>query len=222
MSRWKSWEKPLAFLMWAVLPIVTIFSVFSYLDQGGHYDRVVLIASLGSIAFAIPLLLRFTERLLVPWPLIVMIYASLMNHLIGDFLRFYTIYPWFDKVSHFLSSVTVAIIVFMFLIIVNHYIGSISIPLNVMPYLVVTTVSLLGVIWEIFEWFAGFMGVEMQFYLEDTVYDLVTNFIGACVASYVSYRYIRHKGLEPVVLSLEVGDLMERIATGWKRLIDNA
>ncbi len=217
MSRWENWERPLAFLMWSVLPIVTIFSVFAYLDQGGHYNRVILIGSLGSIAFAIPLLLRFTERLIVPWALIVMIYASLINHLIGDFLMFYTIYPWFDKVSHILSSSTVAIIVFMFLVMGDHYIRSISIPVKLMPYLVVTTASLLGVIWEIFEWFAGYMGVEMQFCLEDTVYDLVTNFIGASLAAYVSYRYVLQKGVEQVVLRLEVGDFMERIAAGWER-----
>lgn len=219
MSRWRNWEKPLAFLMWSVLPIVTIFSIFAYLDQGGHYNRVILIGSLGSIAFAIPLILRFTERLIVPWPLIIMIYASLINHLIGDFLMFYTIYPWFDKVSHTLSSITVAIIVFMFLVMVDYYIRSVSIPVKLMPYLVVTTVSLLGVIWEVFEWFAGYMGVEMQFYLEDTVYDLLTNFIGACFAAYVGYRYVSERGVEQVALSLEVDRFMKRIAAGWERMM---
>ncbi len=219
MRRWENWEKPLAFLMWSVLPIVTIFSIFAYLDQGGHYNRVILIGSLGSIAFGIPLVLRFTERLIVPWSLIIMIYASLINHLVGDFLMFYTIYPWFDKVSHTLSSITVAIIVFMFLVLVDNYISSIRIPIKIMPYLAVTTVSLLGVIWEIFEWFAGYMGVEMQFYLEDTVYDLLTNFIGACFASYVSYRYVAERGVEQVALSLGGERFMRRIAAGWERMM---
>lgn len=217
MSRWEWWEKPLGLGLWLVITLITIYSVFAWFDQGGHYNRVILVGGLGSLAFAIPLLLRFTQRMIVPWPLILLIFASLFNHLMGDFLNFYTIYPWFDKVSHFLSSFTVAVIVLLFLVLVSHYIRSIQIPVRLMPWLTLATVGMLGVIWEIFEWFAGFIGVEMQFYLEDTVYDLVTNFIGAMISSYLGYRYVLKNGVEKIALSLEVDDFMNFVAEKWEK-----
>jgi phosphoglycerol transferase MdoB-like AlkP superfamily enzyme len=94
-------------------------------------------------------------------------------------------FPWLDVSVHFLGGLTVGFFVLWF---VFRLLG----PAHVLwtrgsLYIVLLTVILVGVLWEIFEYNVGISrGSNFAF---DTSLDMVMNIVGAVTAVYISRNY---------------------------------
>lgn len=111
---------------------------------------------------------------------------------------FYGYSPLWAGITHFLTGSVVAVLVFSTLVHLNRVSKNLYIP----PYLISTAVLLsiipIGVLWEISEFYIDLIfDRSLQAGIEDTVFDLICNFVGTLASLVVIYflfgRKIYHR-----------------------------
>lgn len=153
----------------------------------------------------VPLILRRLKWVTLPLPFVVMIEIAIFLHAYGVLLLRYDFIPYWDTVTHLISSITVAICVFYTLMVVNefdpdtHFVSR-SIPLFI--FLIMLTFS---AYWEVFELIVDELtGTNMQYSPWDTIRDLVCDIFGALIASLYAVLYMRKNENNSFVDSLKL------------------
>lgn len=119
------------------------------------------------------------------------IYAAIF---LGEVTNFYDKFWWWDLAMHLVIAISLGLIGFMFLLFL--YQGE---KLRAKPFMIsILTFSLalsLGVLWEIFEFFMdSVFGTNMlKSGLLDTLGDLIVDSIGALIASFAGYFYLKQR-----------------------------
>jgi len=145
-------------------------------------------------------LLTFTpmvakKRFQVTLPVEVNFLATLILylHLGGGVRGWYELFPWYDKVVHFLSSAAVAAIGFIIVVIIDQYVEDIKINRQFITFLVVIFTMAVGAFWEIGEFIADQMfGSYWQAGLSDTMSDLICDLIGGIIVGIVANFYLKY------------------------------
>jgi len=114
-------------------------------------------------------------------------------HLGGGVRGWYELFPWYDKVTHFLSSAAVAAIGFMIVVIIDQYVKDIKINRQFITFFVIIFTMTVGAFWEIGEFTADqIFGSHWQAGLTDTMYDLICDLIGGIIVGAVANFYLKY------------------------------
>jgi uncharacterized membrane protein YjdF len=137
-----------------------------------------------------------------PWFVFFLIALSLWLHIAGYVQGWYvTLYPYYDKIAHLVSGVSVALIGFLGVIFLERYWHMRLTPLFVAGFTVIFGLAL-GAVWEIYEFmvdqvFGGSLNGPMQNDLGDTMLDLIFVLVGSAAVALVGIAYFhRHRKSE--------------------------
>lgn len=121
--------------------------------------------------------------------LILAIIVAFLHYLALTFYLYWTI-EWFDILMHFLGGMIVAFIA-IFIYYTSGYIDFPKSHLISIFAMTLGSVLLVGLVWELWELFAGFSDVLKD--QTDTFLDLIMDIIGGIVAFFYSKRFIWQK-----------------------------
>ncbi len=172
----------LALLLAALLAVITA-------------SWTVLFASLGALILSyVPRALA--SRIQVRLPLqfeafiVVFLYATLFLGEVGDY---YYRFWWWDVVLHVGSAFAFGFVGFLILFTLQAR-GKITASPFLISVFAFSFAVAIGVMWEIFEFFMdSVFGLNMQKSgLQDTMWDLIVDTIGAATAATIGYVHLRH------------------------------
>jgi hypothetical protein len=187
-----SWEVSLAWFM-KFLILVTIFVEFVY----GEF----LYGLWGLVAFGIIFLpIRFAKSaktvLPVEFEIILLLILSL-DVVFGRFLHLYDTLIYYDKIIHYHDSILIAFSGFL-LIYSLYFTGRIKASPLLAGFVIVLVTVGFGGIWEIMEYSAdsvfadGAQGSPVMDAIDDTMWDLICDFLGGIMGAVFGTVYIRY------------------------------
>lgn len=180
-----------------ILAIITSFFTKHWLN---FFTSIITL----SLTYATQLINKHTPITVIhEINIIAMVFLFAANFL-GELFEFYYIFWWWDIFLHALSGVFLGFAGFIVVFMLN---GSPNIGVKLSPFFIALfafcfAVSL-GVIWEVYEFIMdSFFGMNMQKSgLVDTMWDLITNSVGALFAAIMSYIYLK-LGRKSIMMSI--------------------
>ncbi|MBU2577195.1 MAG: hypothetical protein KKF50_05760 [Nanoarchaeota archaeon] len=169
-------EKVGAILSYILQALIFVYILIGILER--NYLPVIE----GVIALFItflPLILKKRWGIHLPASLNLLIVLSLYLHAEGRLLSFYTLfYPYYDKISHFVGSATVALLGFAMVIIIDRF-TKINLNKKAIIFFIIIFTMAIGGFWEILEFTSdSFLGTTHQSNLTDTMLDLIFDLVG--------------------------------------------
>ncbi|MBT6042415.1 MAG: hypothetical protein HOH14_02855 [Gammaproteobacteria bacterium] len=160
----------------------------------GRYQAMAEILIILFITF-LPLILgkRFDVQIPHGFETLAVIFLY-MSLFLGESQGYYTRFWWWDLVLHSGSAFLLGILGFLLVYILNE---KKEIDLDLKPGFVAFFAFMfavgMGTIWEIFEYFMDrVLGLNMQKSgLQDTMWDLIVDVIGAAIISFLGWGYIQ-------------------------------
>ncbi|HIH77720.1 MAG TPA: DUF2238 domain-containing protein [Halobacteria archaeon] len=140
----------------------------------------------------LPLILKKSYSISLPWELNFLIFFPLLLHMGGTVREWYDLfYPFYDKFAHLISSMAVAVFGFISVIIIDHYVESIKIENKYfLAFFVVIFTVTMGVFWEIGEFLSDmFFMTNTQPSLADTMWDLIVDLAGGVIIAVLGTYY---------------------------------
>ncbi|MBW6514868.1 MAG: hypothetical protein K0B87_08975 [Candidatus Syntrophosphaera sp.] len=206
-SKFKSVRFPLP-LRFLAIGLCLVSIVFGGLEQKWETVGIAVIAVL---IFLWPLRLQRKRRMKIPslFQVIIFIYI-VVSMLLGEVFHFYYHYRWWDVIAHFSSAPFIGYAGFVLVYTLNRdkYIHRRLSPFFI-AFFALSFSMLVGVAWEIFEYLAdAITGANMQKardlelvygYFDtrlgvlDTMEDMIVNFLGASIVSFLGYRYLKKR-----------------------------
>ncbi len=158
------------------------------------------LAAIGFVTFLLTLLpVMFSDRFAVKLPvsfvsmIVIFIFATIF---LGEAANFYEQYWWWDILLHGGSAIGFGLLSFLLVFMLfegDRY----SAPPIAMAFITFSCAIAVGVIWEILEYAVDqLLGLNMQKSgLHDTMWDLIVNCIGASLAGWAGFFYLKGKEL---------------------------
>jgi ABC-type Fe3+-siderophore transport system permease subunit len=158
------------------------------------------LAAIGFVTFLLTLLpVMFSDRFAVKLPvsfvsmIVIFIFATIF---LGEAANFYEQYWWWDILLHGGSAIGFGLLSFLFVFMLfegDRY----SAPPIAIALITFSCAIAIGVIWEILEYAADqLFGLNMQKSgLHDTMWDLIVDCIGASLAGWAGFFYLKGKEL---------------------------
>ena len=192
-SRWRGWAWPerLQFIAASLLQIAILGVLVSTLVEGRW-----LVAFTAAVVLALTFLPALIERELgvqlpVEFTLITCLFLYAAFGL-GEVRAFYHRFWWWDLLLHSVSAVVMGLIGFLLVYSLHQTRRVVLPPL----YFALTTFGFAvttGTLWELFEfgmdWAFGFNMQKTG--LDDTMTDLLVDVLGAAVAAWTGYQYVK-------------------------------
>ncbi len=167
--------------------LILVFAMYAVYERN---PRWFFSAILSFGVTMIPYLFTRNMKVVIPPLLNLWITVALFLHVLGGVMGYYDHVWWWDNLTHFISAALISILGFTILLTISRLSGSLYVPPIVVPALIILFILATGVVWEIFEFFCDqLLGTNMQYSLQDTVYDMMFNTVGALFASIIGYRY---------------------------------
>lgn len=147
----------------------------------------------------LPMMLGRRLRVFIPPEIeamaVIFIYASLF---LGEVRGYYVRFWWWDVVLHTASGFLLGTLGFLLVYVLNE---KKEIELHMKPSFVAIFAFMfavgLGALWEIFEYgMDNAFGLNMQKGLDDTMWDLIVDAVGALVISILGYGWLKSSGTE--------------------------
>jgi hypothetical protein len=158
----------------------------------GLWERSIAVVVNAVLALAItflPALLRRDWDVHLDTGLTLWLTLAVLLHTVG-MLGFYVTVVWWDHVTHTLSATVVASVGYATARAVDEYTDAIYLPPRFLFVYILLFTMAFGVLWEVLEYSArfvtDFVGVEavlIQFSVEDTIVDLMFDFVGAVLVA---------------------------------------
>lgn len=149
------------------------------------------LALCGFIAFGLtlaPYMITRRPDITLPWEINLLIALSL--HLAGGAGGWYGIFPRYDTAADLISGITVAVLGFVIVFLIYRFSHLRPTPMVTVYFIVLFTMGLGGV-FEIYEFvFDRFLGTSLQYGLNDTMLDLVFDFMGAIIIALIGSYYL--------------------------------
>lgn len=216
-----------------IVPIIylifkMIFGTIEESEAGYHsaadYTLMIIQCALGLLVLNVPSLLGKKFKFEVP-PFLYVYYVFFLycSIFLGEVQSFYYKFPWWDSFLHCTSSLMIGFFGFMVITILNR---NDKIVLNLSPFFVCLFAFcfavMIGALWEIYEYtFDGLLGLNMQKFmladgtvlkghaaLSDTMKDIMTDALGALIASIIGYAGLKKnpKWLIPKITEEEANE----------------
>jgi uncharacterized membrane protein YjdF len=185
-------------LAYAVQGLILLQVGYSF-AKGDYFLGLV-----GSFAFfltTVPYLVRRRFDISLPWEVNLLIALSLFLHVAGHVSDYYILFsPYYDKIAHFVSSITISVLGFVLVLLVDRY-SSLQLTRPMIIFFIVIFTMALGAFWEIYEYlFDTFLGTVLQHGLDDTMIDLIFDLFGAIIIAAVGNFYLRRLTKEEMAL----------------------
>jgi len=169
--------------------LMVVYAVYSV------YNRAYIWAIWGFIDLILtftPLMLKRRFHVTLPWELNFLIVLSLYLSVSGNVQGwYYHFYPFYDKVAHLVSSITIAVLGFVAAVIMDRYTEiKMNRPLIVI-FVIIFTMAI-GSFWEITEFISdNLFGTQLQVGLRDTMYDLIFDLAGGTIIGVLGDVYLK-------------------------------
>jgi hypothetical protein len=175
-------------VVWSLQGMVLLFSLVTFMTGDlGH-------AISGGIVFAITLVPYAIERrheVVFEAPVYFAIFTAVYLHGMGDILGLYDrLHPVFDKITHITSASIITVLGLVLVLLLDRY-NRTRLEGRIIFVAIVTLTVTLGVIWEVMEFAVDqAFSIGLQRGLDDTIFDLCFDFVGALVAGTTGYLYM--------------------------------
>ena len=170
----------------------------------GIYSLIIGAFSSAFLAFfalglsLIPYFIREKTRITFPWFVYFLISLALWIHIAGYIQGYYLLlYPYYDKIAHLISGITVALLGFLGVILLDDYTKMDLRPGFIIGFTIIFSVAI-GAFWEIYEFtidiiFNGSLGNgPMQNDLYDTMLDMIFVLMGSVIVAFFANSYLKH------------------------------
>jgi hypothetical protein len=162
-------------------------SALSLLDTN-RYGYALWTGVFCSVLCLLPLLFRQARVVRLPLALTLLILVAVFLHGYGVLVMRYDDLPWYDTVTHIVSSMTVALCVLYSLRVVELLDRGTSFSVRWSPLFIILITLTFGVYWEVFELaIDNTWGTNMQYSPWDTIRDMSCNVIGALAIAAASW-----------------------------------
>jgi hypothetical protein len=181
----------LAYLFQALIAVNGVYAFFT-----GNYAEMFTAFFVFGLTF-VPYVAADRLDIRFPWVVYFLIALSLWLHIAGYVQGWYfTLYPYYDKVAHLVSGISIALIGFLGVIFLDRYWRMGLTPLFIVGFTVIFGLAL-GAVWEIYEFsvdmvFGSPLAVPMQNSLEDTMLDMIFVLIGSLIVAAVAIAYFHN------------------------------
>jgi len=169
-----------------------IFVLITIIISIIEFDLFLMASAVIILLFsALPAIIERKLRITLPVEVDFVLTTFLFSHFIlGEAMEFYSI-KYFDLLLHISSGIIIGMVGF---IIIYFFLYTNRVEANP-PLVVLFSVSFslaAGVFWEIFEFFMDktFNFNMQKSGLDDTMTDLIVDFLGACIVGILAYRYL--------------------------------
>ncbi len=146
-----------------------------------------------------PLMLKRRFHVTLPWELnfLIVLYLHVSRNVRGWYELFY---PFYDKVAHLISSITIAVLGFVAAVIMDQYTEIKMNRLLIVVFVVIFTMAI-GAFWEITEFLSdNLFGTQMQLGLGDMMmYDLIFDLAGGTIIGVLGDVYFKRTPKERFV-----------------------
>jgi len=168
----------------------------------GEYSQVFT-GAIGLGLTLVPTVITRRLSITLPWQANLLIAISLYLHIAGEIRGFYMLYyPYYDKVAHFVSGMTVSVLAFVAVLLLDR-LSRLNLSRWMIVGFIVIAAMAMGAFWEIYEWvFDTFLGTELQYGLDDTMLDMIFVLIGAIIVAVAGDCYLSRSSKEEVTEKL--------------------
>lgn len=142
---------------------------------------------------AMPAVIERTFRITLPVEVDLVLTAFVFLHFVlGEVRNYYVRFVWFDLLLHISSGIIIGLIGFIIIYFFLYTNKVTANPIMVAVFSVSFSLAA-GALWEIFEFFMDTVfNFNMQKTgLNDTMTDLIVNFLGAFIVGIMGYRYVK-------------------------------
>lgn len=141
----------------------------------------------------VPSMVERNYHINLPFELDFLITLALFLHtFLGEVMLFYERVWLWDKVLHLYGTGVISILAFM-IVYTLHYTGKLRLTIPFIGFFTVTFALAVGCLWEIAEFSVDYLfGKVTQKSLDDTMWDLVYDFIGGAIIAVVGMFYVRY------------------------------
>jgi len=150
--------------------------------------------SLALFVSLIPSIVKRNYEITLPLALDLLITVALLLHVGGGLLNIYHTIPFYDAITHFVSSFLVAFLAFVVIYILHVYWEGLIMDKYAMAFVVVLLTISMGVIWEFNEWITDIFvygGLHEQWGYNDTIKDLFIDMIAGIVMAIIGVNMIK-------------------------------
>ncbi len=169
------------YLTYFIQGLILLAAVYSI--TAGEYF-LGLSAGVAFLLTVAPSLMTRNLRLCLPWEVNLLVAVSLYLHVMGHVGEYYVLFsPYYDKLTHLVSSITVALIAFFLAVLAEHQ-GDVRLTRSAIIVFILVSTLAAGAIWEIYEFVADqVFGTDLQHGNIDTMSDLIVDLIGAVIGA---------------------------------------
>jgi hypothetical protein len=184
----------LAYIMQGVILAITVYSIVI-----GDYP-VTISGIVALFLTMIPAIVKRQWHITIPWFVTFLIALTLFFHVAGYVFEWYLIfYPYYDKIAHFVASITIALLGFLMVLILHRY-GDMKCSRGMTIFYIVIFTLALGAIWEIIEYFLDFfLHTGLQHGNDDTMIDLVIDLLGGILVAVLGGNYLKRRDQAEIV-----------------------
>lgn len=192
----------LAYLFQALIAVYGIYALVT-----GRYEEMFTAFFMFGLTF-IPYVAANRLDIRFPWFVYFLIALSLWLHIAGYVQGWYvSLYPYYDKVAHLVSGISVALIGFLGVIFLDRYWRMNLTPLFIVGFTLIFGLAL-GAAWEIYEFFVdlvfgGPLAMPMQNSLQDTMLDMIFVLVGSGVVAVGGIAYLHGHRVEEIEDSMD-------------------
>jgi uncharacterized membrane protein YjdF len=186
------------YIAWTMQGLILLNVIYGLATLNPH---LVFIGLVGFGLTVIPAVIERKSGITLPWEVNFLIALAVFLHVAGYSQNWYILlYPYYDKAAHFISSITVALLGFVSILLINRFSCTKMTRLQVFFYIIIFTMAI-GAFWEIYEYlmdtfFGAYLVKPLQHGLDDTMIDLIFDLIGAIVVAVLGTLYIQKKTLD--------------------------
>lgn len=195
------------YLAWALQGLILLEGIFGLSIRD---PSIIFTAFIGFFLTCIPYLIGRKIQVTLPWEVNFLIAFAVFLHVAGYSQQLYIIlYPYYDKFAHFISSITVAVLAFVSILLINRFSCTKLARWQIFFYIVIFTMAI-GAFWEIYEYLMDtflwpYLTKKLQHGLDDTMIDLIIDLLGGIVVGLFGAWYIQKKTLDDLTDQM-VGD----------------
>jgi uncharacterized membrane protein YjdF len=204
------WEKILTIYLKIIMGIFAIIAFFrrEYVWTIGIFFSIYLTL--------LPTILKRDFNVKIPLILDISITISIFLHIIGGYLGLYFTIPFYDHITHFISSTTVSLIAVIVLYVLAFHLKLVKLPPIGFGVFTVLFAMGMGVIWELMEWaFDVIAGTNLQISLNNTMWDLSFDTLAGTIVGIVAIMKLKRGEALDREAVIDIRDLRKSI--GYKR-----
>ena len=213
--------KWLRIIFYCVVMIYILYFVYDIFLGSEKLSRY-LWAIYALFPILIPFYFERIAHVYIPWTIKIFLILSLLIHAIGEFQRYYYLYPNFDVISHLISSIAIASLVCLFIIFVLLYYGLEWKRSKIMFIIILMTV-IFGLFYEWLEIFSDmYFGSKFSWELRDSTADIMVDSLGAILVAWYTNNYLKERTMRTVASDFLVPEIDGHYKLQWAILPEGA